>query len=141
MKSKTAEVFEEHSLVGALSRFDNPIPVYDDHMGDLYIMRESMGIIGIVRAMSWYDAYSIAEDKLLAECSETIEELEKEYGLEWSEDVCFNEGYGFRPNGPNNTDKIGHGIYSKDLNGESLDVLTNEMVSEWDLTIVWDDEE
>ncbi len=141
MKSKTAEVYEERSLVGALSRFDSPIPVYDDYMGELYVMRDSMRIVGIVRAMSIQDAYSIVEDEFMSECSETVEELEKEYGPEWPDDPCFQEGYGFRPNGPNQSDKLQHGIYSRDLNGESLDVLTNEMLSEWGLTLVWEEDE
>jgi hypothetical protein len=29
----------------------------------------------------------------------------------WRENECFQENYGFRPSGPNHTDKIGHGIY------------------------------
>lgn len=44
------------------------------------------------------------------------------------ENLAFNEGYGFRPNGPNRDDTQSHGIYSKDLNGDSLDLLTPELV-------------
>jgi hypothetical protein len=44
------------------------------------------------------------------------------------ENGLFCEAFGFRPNGPNTHDKIGHGIYSKDLNGEFLDTLTKEML-------------
>lgn len=45
----------------------------------------------------------------------------------WTENELFCEGYGFRPNGPNDRDKLKHGIYSKDLNGDSLDPLTEEL--------------
>jgi hypothetical protein len=48
----------------------------------------------------------------------------------FSEHPCFQEAYGFRPNGPNKRDKHGHGIYAKDLNGESLEVLTEELAAE-----------
>ena len=48
----------------------------------------------------------------------------------WSEHPCFQEAYGFRPNGPNARDKHKHGIYAKDLNGDSLDLLTPEMIAE-----------
>lgn len=53
----------------------------------------------------------------------------------WSENDCWNEAFGFRPNGPNVRDKIGHGIYSKDLNGDSLDVLTPELLKELDIEL------
>ena len=54
----------------------------------------------------------------------------------WSENELFCEAYGFRPNGPNNRDKLNHGIYAKDLNGDSLDLLTKEMCE--DMGIVLD---
>jgi hypothetical protein len=60
----------------------------------------------------------------------------KEYGSEWIEDACFQEAFGFRNNGANIRDVIGHGIYSKDMNGDYLDLLTAEMVA--DLGIVLD---
>ena len=141
MNTNTIEVYEEKSLVGALSRFGNPIPVYDDYMGQLYVYRDSMGVEGIVRAMSWCDAYGICQDEFIMEATETVEELEKEYGEDWIKHECFQEGYGFRPNGPNHSDKLQHGIYAKDVNGEALDVLTNEMLAQWEVHLVWQDDD
>jgi hypothetical protein len=48
----------------------------------------------------------------------------------WSENDLFCEAFGFRPNGPNTRDKIDHGIYAKDLNGDWLDVLTPELLAD-----------
>lgn len=48
----------------------------------------------------------------------------------WMENELFQESYGFRPNGPNERDKIGHGIYQKDLNGDYLDPLTDGMLAD-----------
>lgn len=45
----------------------------------------------------------------------------------WTENELFCEAFGFRPNGPNSRDTLNHGIYSKDLNGDSLDILTPEL--------------
>lgn len=59
----------------------------------------------------------------------------------WSDNELFQESYGFRPNGPNKDDKHKHGIYSKDLNGDSLDRLTPEMVDELGITLDITDEE
>lgn len=48
----------------------------------------------------------------------------------WMENELFQEAYGFRNNGPNARDKHNHGIYQKDLNGDSLDRLTVELLND-----------
>lgn len=53
----------------------------------------------------------------------------------WAENELFQEGFGFRPNGPNEHDTLNHGIYSKDLNGDYLDRLTQEMLDELGITL------
>jgi hypothetical protein len=52
----------------------------------------------------------------------------------WMENELFQEGFRFRPSGPNVRDTHKHGIYSKDLNGDSLDRLTPKLIA--DLGIV-----
>lgn len=143
MNTTAPLITDEQALVSA-SRNGHAIPVYDDGFGPLYIHRDSMGITGIVRAMSWEDAYSICEDEFFPEASDTVEDFAKEYGENWSENDCWNEGYGFRPNGQRSgkwengepKDPIGHGIYSKDLNGDSLDPLTPELATALEIELV-----
>lgn len=61
----------------------------------------------------------------------------------WTENELFCESYGFRSGGPRSgkwpdgspRDPIGHGIYAKDLNGDSLDVLTPELLRELEITL------
>lgn len=48
----------------------------------------------------------------------------------WPDNELFQEAFGFRPNGPNAKDKLNHGIYVKDLNGDYLDPLTPELIAE-----------
>lgn len=48
----------------------------------------------------------------------------------WMENELFQEGFGFRPNGPNARDVQKHGIYSKDLNGDYLEPLTAELIED-----------
>lgn len=172
---------DNQSLVSVKTQFGNEIEIYDDGSGPLWILRDSMGIVGIVRADTWENAYSICEDEFFPEADETIEELKEEYGfirehikiirtkegvereaqasdypfeksgcsfVKWEtrETPCidengfmdnelFQEAFGFRPNGPNINDKLKHGIYQKDLNGESLDLLTKELASDLNITI------
>ena len=74
-------ISDEQSLIGATNRFGRAIKVYDNGVGPLWIHRNSMGISGIVRAQTWEDAYSICEDEFFPEASETIAEIQKEYGF------------------------------------------------------------
>lgn len=69
---------EYQSLKGAKGRFGLNIPVYDDGYGDLYILRNSMGVAGIVRSSSWETAYSICEDEFFPEAP-SWEELKEEF--------------------------------------------------------------
>lgn len=69
------------SLVSAKTRYGYDIHVYDDGFGPLWIARNSIGIYGIVRAQTFCDAYSICEDEFFDEASETLEEIQKEYGF------------------------------------------------------------
>ena len=57
------------------------------------------------------------------------------------ENELFQEAYGFRNNGPNIRDKHNHSIYQKDLNGDSLDRLTPEMLSDMRIELVIESED
>jgi hypothetical protein len=88
-----------------------------------------MGLTGIVRADTWEDAYECAEDELFPEADQTWEGMAEDCDHKGPIDTlpdaaCWQEAYGFRPNGPNATDTFHHGVYAKDLNGEALDRLT-----------------
>lgn len=198
-------ILDSQKLIGA-TRNGHAIKTYDDGFGPLWISRDSMGICGIVRARTWYDANDICEDEFFPEASETLDEMRKEYGyreinekvvrdtaygvhteiidrdgfnfvfnlnsserlvrdsdysggslpeglfLRWksakvvdpdsfSENDCWAEAYGFRPNGPNATDTINHGIYAKDMSGDYLEPLTQELAAELDIVLELKDEE
>ena len=176
-------IIDTQRLVSA-SRNGHKIPTYDDGFGELYIHRNSMGISGIVRAMSFEDAYEICEDEFFDEAYETVEDLREDCnfdrkhikiikadGIEreampsdyplapgqfvewktietpceeengWVENELFQDAFGFRPSGANARDKIGHGIYSKDLNGDRLEVLTKELADALDISLVIENED
>jgi hypothetical protein len=132
---KTSLITDSQSLTGAKSRFGHAIPIYDDGYGPLFIHRDSMGISGVVRAQTWEDAYEICEDEFFPEASDTMEEIIKEYGEQWMENELFQEVFGFRPNGARVKDTQGHGIYAKDLNGDSLEILTPSLLAELEITL------
>jgi len=141
MKTTNALITDEQSLISATSRFGHAIRTYDDGFGKLYIHRDSMGISGIVRAQSWEDAYSICEDEFFPsadeEAGETMAKIEAmPHGKERDhEQACFDEAYGFRPNGRREANKALSCIYAKDLNGDGLDVLTPALLAELGVTL------
>jgi hypothetical protein len=54
----------------------------------------------------------------------------------WIENELFQDLYGLRNNGPNDRDKLNHGIYRKDLNGDYLDRLTDELLERLNIELV-----
>lgn len=54
----------------------------------------------------------------------------------WAENELFCEAFGFRPNGSGNSNGHKSTVYSKDLNGDSLDVLTQSMLDEWGIELI-----
>lgn len=135
-------VTEDQNLTGARYKSSGiTIPVYDDSFGQLYVHRHSMGISGIVRAKSFEDAYGICEDEFFPDADETLADIIKEYGENYSDNDCFNEAFGYRPNGTGNSNGHKDSMYSKDLNGDSLDVLTQDLLDEWGIELTIEDRE
>lgn len=126
---------DNQSLLSATGRFGHSIPTYDDGWGTLYIARDSMGIVGIVRAQTYVDAWSIVEDEFLPSADD--EAFEKDFeDMTDHEQACWDEAYGYRPNGIGGpTPEKDNGVYAKDLNGESLEPLTFKMLDEWEITL------
>lgn len=132
---------DNQSLVSAKNRFGYSIPVYDDGFGQLWIHRDSMGISGIVRAQTWEDAYSICEDEFFHagddeadEENARIETLQDKNEIKHAK-ACWDEAYGFRNNPRKESDGSYSSIYAKDLNGDSLELLTSKLLGELKITL------
>lgn len=113
------------------------VPFYDEHPfadGNLFVFTNTFGPAGVVRAKTWVDAYEVCEDEFQPEADESIADLVAEYGEDWKDSDEFQEAYGFRPSGPNDRDEHKHGIYARDLNGESLDLLTLDIAARWEFS-------
>lgn len=140
-------ITDSQHLVSASYSSGTGIPVYDDGFGPLFIHRNSMGISGIVRAQTWEDAYSICEDEFFpAADSEAGEDQAKIEAMPGGEDkkhgqACWDEAYGYRGNSRHESDGTLSSIYAKDLNGDSLDVLTPELVEALGITLQIENEE
>ncbi len=124
------------------TRSGYPIKYYDDGYGPLWIYRDASGLIGIVRARTWEDAYGIVEDEFLPVVP--ADEVHEAYGMtaeefhskthqernesgEWPD---LLEGYSYQSNA------TGTGIVYHDLNGEQLDPLTIELCERLELKTI-----
>jgi hypothetical protein len=132
---KPSELTDEHTLESAASRFGHPIPIYDDGFGRLFIHRDSTGISGIVRAMSWSDAYGICEDEFFPAADDDATDGVDIEAMTEHEQACWDEAYGYRNSGRREADGSISCIYAKDLNGDSLDLLTNALALELGITL------
>ena len=141
MNTITALITDEQKLVSAKSQFGHTIKTYDDGFGPLFIHRDSMGISGIVRAQTWEDAYGICEDEFFpAGDDDANEEAQRINVMEDGEDkdheqACWDEAYGYRSGGRREKDGTQSYIYAKDLNGDSLDLLTPELLARLEITL------
>lgn len=131
---------DTQSLKSAKFTHGTPITVYDDGYGPLFIHRDSMDISGIVRAQTWEDAYSICEDEFFpAGDDDAGGEMERIEAMEDGEEknhaqACWDESYGYRGNTRKMPDGSLSSIYARDLNGDSLNRLTQALCN--DLGIV-----
>jgi hypothetical protein len=137
----TELITDSQRLVSAKSRFGHPIPTYDDGFGPLFIHRDSMGISGVVRAQSWEDAYSICEDEFFpAGDDDAAEEYKLIEATPEGEErdhlqACWDESFGYRGNTRKMSDGSLSSIYAKDLNGDSLELLTPELLERLEITL------
>jgi len=135
-----ALINDEQSLRGAAHQRGHKIPTYDDGYGPLWIHRDSLGITGIVRAQTWEDAYGICEDEFFPDADEEAdEERARIDAMPEGEErnhaqACWDEAYGYRSSGRRTLDACSY-IYAKDLNGDSLDRLTDELVTGLGITL------
>ena len=119
------------ALVSAKTKFGYPISTYDDGFGPLWVFRNTYGIYRVVRCMTLEDAYGIDLDEKTPISGDDLQEalnLMNPEHVDYDQDI-FDECYGFQPNA---TDS---GIVDKDINGEYIDELTEELASLLEITL------
>lgn len=140
MKTKTAELIQDWQTLDGATLRGNPVNTYDDGFGGLWVYESADFDFGIIRAMTWEDAYEIVEDEILPRAD--WEQIEREFpGIDGSKDdyglpdddlACFNESYGLSAN---------NGWFVKPLNGERLEPLTREYCDRRELLLQLSGEE
>lgn len=139
-----SQVTDDHVFVAANSRFLTPYQAYDDGYGKFWICRNSTGIVGIIRAVNWSTAYNIAEDVFFPAADEDARKAMAEIGAATGSErrslqTAFDENYGYRSNSLTLPDGSRSLIYSKDLNGDFVDPLTDAFATEAGITLEVED--
>ena len=89
--------------------------VWDEGMGPFFVYCESLGPVGVVRALSWEEAYECVIDEIMHDADP---EYVAEFGDEDTGDLP--EGVHFRGNGvPSNPNRHTY-LAQEDLNGNQL---------------------
>lgn len=103
---------------------------YDDGDGPLWLYRDAGGLLAIVRARTWHDAWSVCEDEILDDADES--------DIEYAEDGSLPEGTNYRPNGSGSNAWNKTDIYSEDLNGSILEPLTADLMERLSIVVTWE---
>jgi hypothetical protein len=141
MENVNSLITDGQSLIGAVNRFGRSLRVYDNGFGPIWIHRDSMGISGLVRAQTWQDAYAICEDEFFPSGDvDAADEMAEIQALPDGEEkdhlqACWDESFGYRGNGRTEKDGSVSYVYAKNLNGDSLNVLTDDLAKQLEITI------
>lgn len=100
-------ITDEQSLKSA-SHGGYSLKTYDDGYGPLFVYGHEFGPVAVIRAQTWEDAYSIAEDEFMPGASWA--DVLSDYP-DAPDDEDYLEAYGHRPNGSNGPDD--EGIFSR----------------------------
>lgn len=147
---------DSQTLVGCADRSGYPLRVYDDGFGPIWVGGYQFGPQFVIRAQRFDEAWEIFEDEFAdAACEDDVEsdylkDFSEQKGIPWEpgmhisdclreefwgwvqDDACFNENYGYRPNGGE--------LYAKD-HYFWLEELTPEKLERFELKLEIKDEE
>lgn len=95
---------------------------WDEGWGKLWIYRESLGPIGIVRAHTWEEAYQYVVDEIMDDADESNPDSYARSYDKTADEGELAEGVQYRSGVPSN-DGLNSDLAQEDLNGSSLDLL------------------
>lgn len=109
------------NIIGATHN-DQPLRFWDDGFGPTWVYRDTMGVVGVVRANSWADAYQCVIDEIMPDADPEDAEI-------WDGETLA-EGYHFRSSGVPSAEELNSHVAQEDLNGSMLQRLTPDLANE-----------
>lgn len=122
-------ITDEQSIKRVRTRFDNPVRFWDEGFGPLWVYRESLGVVGVVRASTWEEAYECVVDEIMGDADMADPDNQPD------KDGNLPEGLHWRGNGVPANEGLESPLAAEDLNGSLLDRLTPALVEELGLQI------
>lgn len=111
-------------------RSNHTLRSYDDAYGPAWLYRDASGLVGVVRARTWEDAWEIVTDEIL-------DDADPDDYANLADDADLPEGLHFRSNGAGHNRWNQTGIAQEDLNGSRLEPLTGALIESERLILVW----
>ncbi len=123
---------DEQALLGATVR-GHTLRTWDEGFGPLWVYRESLGAVGVVRARTWEEANECVTDEIMhdADFNDPDNRPDKDGNLP--------DGVHFRSSGVPANEGLSSPLAAEDLNGSSLDRLTPELAAELEIEVELDD--
>ena len=141
MSNTTTLITDDQSLKSVKSEFGRDIRFWDEGFGPLWVYRESLGVVGVVRATNWEDAWACVVDEIMDDADPSDD---CNYARDYNEDADegeLAEGVHYRGSGVPSNEGLESPLASEDLNGSALDLLTPEFAAELGLQIEVEDDE
>ena len=129
MSGVVGEITDDQSLTGATVR-GHKLRIWDDGFGPLWIYRESLGAVGVVRAKTWEDAYSCVVDEIMGDGD--MDDADNQPDA----DGNLPEGLQWRGSGVPSNEGLESPLAAEDLNGSLLDRLTATLAEELEIQVV-----
>ena len=128
MKITPSQLTDADTLVAVVSQYDRSIDIWDEGYGPLWVYRETMGIVGVVRARTWEEAYECAQDELMHDFDEADMDAED---IARAEDTGeLPDGVSYRSNGVPSNPNRHSSMAQEDLNGSDLSSLTDDLAAD-----------
>ena len=108
---------------------------YDDGFGKLWVVMESLGPIGVIRAKTWEAAHEIAIDAILDDADPNDPDTYARSYDEDAEEGELAEGCYWRSSGTPTDNGLKSPIAQEDLNHCAIIRLTGKLVRQWPVSL------
>lgn len=128
------QLTDDHRVVEVCVR-GTPTRLWDSGFGDLWVYRETLGVLGVVRAKEYEDAWSCVVDEIMDDATWDEVVAAGDSADSKNDPFTLPEGFEYRGSGVPANPELKSGIASFDLNGQDLTKLTPELVAELGITV------
>lgn len=103
-----------------VNSYGRTLPMWDECFGELWLYVESLGIVGVIRAQSWEEAYECAIDELMHDADPSDPDTYARSYDPSAQEGELAEGCHYRGNGEPSNPALSSPIACEDLNGSQV---------------------